>query len=334
MPEKGSWTIVIGYQMLKSGGNMRYSLKVAAICACVITLLACSKPDTSTLRIGTNVWPGYEPLYLAQNMGLTEPGNIRLIEFSSASQTMQAFRNNIIDGAALTLDEVFLLLASGERLTLLLVMDVSHGGDAIVAQKSINGMNSMAGKTFGVENNALGAYVLRRAFDLSKLDLSSVKVTSLAINEQLNAFKSKDVDAVVTFEPVLSELVNAGGKVIFNSRQIPNEIIDVLVIRSSYFENNSAQLSYLKDIWYQALQKIDKQPQRTAKVLGKRLRLNIKDTLKSYSGLNLVSKSENNAWLFGDTPKIIDLSKVLMRVMLDRKLLEKPVDYPSLIPSE
>jgi len=320
--------------MLKSGENMRFSLRVAAICACVITLLACSKPDTSTLRLGTNVWPGYEPLYLAQNMGLTEPGNIRLIEFSSASQTMQAFRNNIIDGAALTLDEVFLLLASGERLTLLLVMDVSHGGDAIVAQKSINGMNSMAGKTFGVENNALGAYVLRRAFDLSKLDLSSVKVTSLAINEQLNAFKSKDVDAVVTFEPVLTELINAGGKVIFDSRKIPNEIVDVLVIRSTYLESNPAQLDYLKDIWYQALQEINKQPQRTAKILGKRLRLNVKDTLKSFSGLKLVSRSENDRWLFGNNPKIIDLSKVLMDVMLDRKLLGKPVDYQSLIPSE
>ncbi len=313
---------------------MGYFLRVAAVCACFVALLACTRPDASTLRIGTNVWPGYEPLYLAQNMGLTEPENIRLIEFSSASQTMQAFRNNIIDGAALTLDEVFLLLASGERLTVLLVMDVSHGGDAIVAQEYINGMNNMEGKTFGVESNALGAYVLRRAFDLSGLDLSSIKVKSLAIDEQLNAFKSKGVDAVVTFEPVLSELTNIGGKIIFNSRQIPNEIVDVLVVRTAYLEKHRDQLNYLKDVWYQALQQINKFPERTAKILGERLRLNVKDTLKSYSGLKLVSRSENDDWLFGDDPRIIGVSKILMDVMLDRNLLEKPVDYPSLIPSE
>ncbi len=65
-----------------------------------------------SLSVGTNVWPGYEPLYLARSLGLYGQAPIRLVEYASATQVIRAFRNGAIDVAALTLDEVLLLRES------------------------------------------------------------------------------------------------------------------------------------------------------------------------------------------------------------------------------
>ncbi len=297
----------------------------------LLILMACSPEPKSELRIGSNVWPGYEPLYLAREMGLTDKNNIKLIEFSSSSQTLQAFRNEVIDGAALTLDEAYLLLQSGEDLALVLIMDISHGGDAIVAQANIRNMSDMAGKIFGVENNALGAYVLSRAVKISKLNQGDIKVISLAINEQKDAFLNKQVDAVVTFEPILSELHELDGHVIFDSRQIPGEIVDVLVIRRHYLERNIVQIKQLKNIWYQVLKRIDSHPKDTAKIMAKRLKLTPNKTLKSFQGLTLANKQVNIKWLTGENPKLLINGKRLMNIMIEKELLSGPVDYSSLI---
>jgi len=35
-------------------------------------LFACSAEQESPLRVGTNIWPGYEPFYLARELGYYE----------------------------------------------------------------------------------------------------------------------------------------------------------------------------------------------------------------------------------------------------------------------
>lgn len=67
------------------------------------------------LRIGTLVWPGYEPLYLARERGYLDPKSVRLVEYPSNSEVTRAFRNRAIEAAALTFDEVHPLLASSGR---------------------------------------------------------------------------------------------------------------------------------------------------------------------------------------------------------------------------
>ena len=125
-----------------------------------LTLSACSQTPEPPLRIATNIWPGYEPLYLARSLGYYEKTPIRLVEMTSASETIQAIRNNIIEGAALTLDEVLVLLADDFDLHVILVMDFSHGGDVLLAKPSIETLDELRGKKVAVETSAVGAILL------------------------------------------------------------------------------------------------------------------------------------------------------------------------------
>ena len=75
-------------------------------------LLACSNRLAHEPHVETNIWPGYEPLYLARHDKYLQDDKVHLIKYSSAAQVIQAYRNKLIDAAALTLDEVLLFAAS------------------------------------------------------------------------------------------------------------------------------------------------------------------------------------------------------------------------------
>ena len=295
-----------------------------------LAIVACSEQQTPVLRLGTNVWPGYEPLYLARHEKYLSDNKVRLVEFSSNTQSIQAFRNGLIDAAALTLDEVLLLLQYGEKIKIILVLDISDGGDAIIARKGLNTLSDLKGKRIGVENNALGAYVITRALQIAGINESSVKIVQVDIDKQEKAFINKEVDAVVTFDPVRSKLLKSGGKQVFDSRQIPGEIVDVLVVRAEYLKKYASNIQYLLDAWYKSLYFFREHPQAAAKIIGKRMKLNVKETLASYQGLKLPSASENKTFVQGDHPELNITVTRMMASMLEQGLLNKKIDTRSL----
>ena len=288
-------------------------------------LLGCSQQNTP-LRLATNVWPGYEPLYLARDQQFFSSKRIRLIEFSSTTQVLQAFRNKLIDAAGLTLDEALLLLENNADIRIVLVMDISNGADVVIARKGINGLQQLKGKRIGVENNALGAYMVSRLLDIFGLDRDEVKIVQLEVDEHEKAFHEGRVDAVVTFEPVRSRLLKAGAVQIFDSSQIPGEIVDVLVVRKSYMDKNPATIQHLLDGWFKALEMIRQQPRKAAKILGRRMKLNIEDTLASYRGLVLPARVENQHLLQDKDSELKITAKILSHIMLEKKLISRPVN--------
>src|SRR5215510_7656591 len=105
---------------------------LAALVALVVLALAvggCMRETEPPLRIGTNVWIGTEPLYLARDLGLLQREAVQLVEYPSASEVSRAFRNQAIDGMVISLDELFVLAVDGQQPKVVLVVDVSHGAD-------------------------------------------------------------------------------------------------------------------------------------------------------------------------------------------------------------
>ncbi|MEH6348215.1 MAG: ABC transporter substrate-binding protein [Bermanella sp.] len=291
-----------------------------------VSLLACTSEPPPLLRLGTVVWPGYEPLYLARHKGLLNSDEIRLVEYSSASQVLQAYRNNLIDAAALTLDESLRLLQSSEDVRLVLVLDISNGADAIIAQHSIKGIKDLKGKKIGVEHGALGAYFISRALEIAGLDRESIQIIPLTIDEQEAAFKQGEIDAVVTFEPVRSKLLAYGGHSIIDSRQLPGEIIDVLVVRNTYLHKHMDKIKQLRKIWYQTLNLINTEPLKSAVILGQRMKLSAQQTQQTYEGLILANQNENEKLLGGKASKLQRTSQHLMKVLVDNHLLISKVN--------
>lgn len=304
---------------------MEQVLKRVAILA-LLLLTACAEPEsTQSMRIGTNVWPGYEPLYLAREKGYLDSKKVQLLEYTSASQVMRAFRNDLLDAAAVTLDEAISLLESGEQLKIILVTDISDGGDALITHQDIKSLEDIRHKKIGVEHTALGAYFVSRFIEMNALDKSDITLVPIEVDKHERAFKDGEVDAVVTFDPVRSKLISAGGNVLFSSKQIPGEIVDVLVVKSNRAASFRSHIANLKQGWYMALDEIENNALESAEIIGKRMKLSAEEVLESYQGLKLPNEEQNNKLLL-DNGDLIPVSKKLSQVMSDLKLIGSVVD--------
>src|SRR4029434_5342441 len=106
-----------------------------------------SREREPALRIGTNVWIGSEPLYLARELGYLDPAVVQLVEYPSASEVLRAYRNQAIDGMVISLDELFGLAVDGLTPRIILVVDVSHGADVVVGRPGMKSMQGLHGKS-------------------------------------------------------------------------------------------------------------------------------------------------------------------------------------------
>jgi NitT/TauT family transport system substrate-binding protein len=139
------------------------TLRLLACAALLAALSGCMREPEPALRIGTNVWIGSEPLYLARELGHLDLSAVQLVEYPSASEVLRAYRNQAIDGMVISLDELFSLAVDGLQPRAILVVDVSHGADAVVGRRGMRSMRDLKGRPVAVESGALGAFVLSRA---------------------------------------------------------------------------------------------------------------------------------------------------------------------------
>ncbi len=306
-------------------------LKMLLVVLVTLAGAGCTPEPQAPLRVGTNIWPGYEPLYLARQQGYFSPESIRLVEYTSSSESIRAFRNGAIDAAALTLDEVLLLGEMTSDLSIVLVLDISEGGDVILAQPALSSLRDLKGKRVGVEASALGAYMLTRALQTAEMTLGDVRTVSLEVSEHERAFKEGRVDAVVTFEPTRTRLLEAGARKLFDSSQIPGEIVDVIVVRRTYSARYGAQVNQLVRGWFRALDFIRKDRNQAASLMAPRERISADDFQKAIQGLHLPNIEENRSMLAGSTPTLVRTTRQLGEVMLTSRLIVRPPDLKGLL---
>jgi NitT/TauT family transport system substrate-binding protein len=294
--------------------------------ALLLALGSCVRAPEPALRIGTNVWIGCEPLYLAREMGYLDPKAVQLVEYPSASEVLRAFRNQAIDGMVISLDELFGLASEGLQPKVILVVDVSHGADAIVARPGTQSMKDLKGKRVAVESGALGAFVLTRALALNGMKASDVKVVPMESNEQPGAFEKGQVDAAVTFDPYREQLLRAGAQSVFDSTQIPGEIVDLIAMRMGVLDAQPKSVQELLSGWFKAIDYLNRQPRDAAQRMGIRQQISGEQFLKTLQGLHIPTRAENLRMLSGPKPELAASGRRLMDLMLDAKLLRTPLE--------
>ncbi len=307
------------------------STSLAAIACSTALLTSCQSNDTTPLRVGSNVWPGYEPLYLAQDLGYYPNSSIQVVAFPSATEVSRAFRNGELDIAALTLDETFLMAETNPDIRIILVTDVSNGADVLLAKPGIDTLQGLKGKRVGAEATALGGYMLARALGKGGVGLSEIQLVSLGGAEHEGAFKQGLVDAIVTFEPTRSKLLDRGAKIIFDSSQIPGEIVDVLVTRQSLLEQRQETLQGLLTGWFRALAYQTQHSQDAARRVAPREGTTPEQFLASLKLIHIPNQAENHKILSQNDSAFLQGSQRLAGLMLEKKLLKQVIQPKALL---
>jgi NitT/TauT family transport system substrate-binding protein len=305
-----------------------------AILAWTFMTSACVREPEPALRIGTNVWIGSEPLYLARELGHLDPDKVRLVEYPSASEVLRAYRNQAIDGMVISLDELFALSADGQRPRIVLAVDLSHGADVVVGRSGMRSLNDLKGKKVAVESGALGAYVWSRALSINGTQAGDVEVVHLESNEHPKAFQNGQVDGAVTFDPFRTKLLSSGGVTLFDSTQIPGEIVDVLAVRASALQKQPNTIQSLLKGWFLAVDYLNRVPNDAAMRMGVRQQTSGEQFLQTLKGIRIPSREENLKMLGGTAPELVVAGGKLMALMLEAKLLRAPVKIEELLAPE
>jgi len=299
--------------------------------AVVLALGGCMRETEPPLRIGTNVWIGSEPLYLARDLRYLDRETVQLVEYPSASEVSRAFRNQAIDGMVISLDELFVLAVDGLQPKIVVIADVSHGADVVVGRSGMRTMQDLKGKRVAVESGALGAFVLSRALALNHMQATDVDMVHLESNEHPAAFEQGRVDGAVTFDPYRTQMLGAGAQTLFDSREIPGEIVDLLAVRASVLEKNPLAIQKLLTAWFKALQYMEREPKDSADRMAVREQITGEQFLKALEGLRIPSRADNLKMLAGPTPSLVVSGRQLMTLMVDAKLLRSTLAIEDLL---
>jgi len=309
--------------------RLRRGFGILPALALALLLTACAAPEPP-LRVGTNDWIGYEPLYLARALGHYANTPVQLVEMNNTTEVMAALRAGRIDVAATTLDEALALRQDGFDVRILLLMDASRGGDAVLARPEIKNLADLAGRRIGVEQTAVGAVMLASALAAGGLKPGDVTVVPLTFDQHYPAFKAGEVDAVVTFDPSRARLLKEGARLLYDSRAIPNLIVDILVAPPHVTEKRGEALKTLLAGHFAAVRHLRDNPQDAARHMTVRQRMQADEILHALQGIHIHSLAENQALLAANPPPIVRDAREVGRAMIEYGLLPNGADLDRL----
>jgi NitT/TauT family transport system substrate-binding protein len=275
------------------------SALVRPVAGLTLTLAAAASfAAPATMKIGTVVWIGYGPFYVAEALDLFKKYNLKvsLQVFSDPALIPPALVSGAIDGAMLTYDQVIGQVANGQAHKVVMPIDYSNGGDAIVADASIAKVADFKGKKIGYNPLSPSDFLLSYALKtvgLSEKDITPVSMTPEAVPA---AMASGQMPIGVTYEPSLSQILGQGGgkkfKVVFSSRNAPGLIADVLVYDGKVIKARPDDISGVIKAYLDGMAYMKAKPDEAAKIIGKFMGVSAKEVKEQLSGVYNIPLAE------------------------------------------
>jgi len=235
---------------------------------------SCQQKAADTVKIGFSTWPAYEYLYLAQEQNyFKELGvPIKLIEYASLSDVRRGYERGKLEGMASTLVELLQVKAFSKRdPRIILALDYSNGGDVVIAQKNIKTIADLKGRRVGADTTSLPLYVLARALEQAQLKVTDVEVVNSAHLTLIETYKQGKLDAIVTYSPYSQEILKLNDcHIVFSSKSIQNEIVDVLSIEQSVIHAHPEYVDKIKQAWQKSLKFSQQNPDAAMRIMAGR----------------------------------------------------------------
>jgi NitT/TauT family transport system substrate-binding protein len=219
-----------------------------------------------TFTVGWSIYAGWTPYYYMNKMGILRKWadkygiTIKLQRFDYAP-SLDAFVAKNIDACTMTnMEALDMPAASGVPTTAILVGDYSNGNDAVLVRNGAT-LKTLAGKKMLLVQKTVSEYLFDRAMSMNGLkdDIKKVRMINTADSDIATAFISDNsATAVVTWKPLVSQIMKQKGITsLFNSSQIPGEILDLTVVRTDILDrpDGSGQkfAKALTGAWYEMM---------------------------------------------------------------------------------
>ena len=231
------------------------------------------------VTLGVVTWIGYGPIYCAAANGYYKKYglDVKLVNFSDNSVMAGALQSGEINATTLTYDQVIAANARGWKLKVVMPVDYSVGGDAILASAQIQSIKDLKGRKVAFMSASPSDFLLGYALSkdgLSERDIHPVNTTPEGV---VGIMAGGSVDVGVSYEPNVSVIVkSAGGKrfhVLLSSREARGMITDVLVLKDSVIGKNPKLVEGLIRGTMDGLAFMQAQPAQASAIIAKTLEI-------------------------------------------------------------
>ncbi len=294
-------------------------LRVALI-SLLLMLSGCQDEDEK-LRVGVLPWIGYESIYQAEEFGWLDK-SIELVKGEIPTDSFQRILSGEVDAAALTLEDVILARTKGVDLTIVAVLDISAGADIVLSKEPIESLAEIKGKRIGAEDSALASLFLTKMLEQSGLQQSDVTVLNVPSTQQLEAWKSDQVDIVITYEPYASKLISLDANYVTSSREFAEMIFDVLAVRNDRLEDREASIQKLLRTHFKTLEYFHTNYKDILYRISAREGNRPDDVKRALGGVILPSKAANRVYFDKDST-LYKSAQELNDLMFDKGFIAK-----------
>jgi NitT/TauT family transport system substrate-binding protein len=271
---------------------------LASLMLATASMMPVAAHATSSMKIGTVVWIGYGPFFVADAKDFYKKYDLKvsLQMFTDPALIPTAMASNSVDGGMLTYDQVIGSDAKGLKHKVVMPIDYSNGGDAIVATTAITKVSEFKGKKIGFNplspSDFLLSYALKKN-GLSEKDFQAVPMTPESVPA---AMASGGIPVGVTYEPSLSQILSMGdGKkfhVVFSSKNAPGLIADVLVFDQKYIQAHPKEIKGLIEAYMDGMAYMKSHPDESAKIIGKAMGISGKEVMDQMKGVYNIPLAE------------------------------------------
>jgi NitT/TauT family transport system substrate-binding protein len=136
---------------------------------------------------------------------------------------------------------------------------------------------------------------------------------------------------VITFDPFRTQLVNAGAKTIFDSAQIPNQIVDVMLTSQANLTEHGPALKILTAGFLKALDYLQQNPADAIARMAARQKITPDEFAATLKLIKFADPATNRTMLDPAQTPLIKVTDQLNQFMVTQKLLPQPVDFKSLL---
>jgi len=149
---------------------------------------------------------------------------------------------------------------AGVDSTALIVGDYSNGNDAILTRHGV-GLSELASRSIYLSQHSVSHYLLHRALSMHGLRESEFQTVDISDGVIADGYMGEpSAGAVVAWNPVVRHILNQApdNEIIFDSSQIPGEILDLLVVRTDVLSEDGGKglAAALAGAWYEAVRRM------------------------------------------------------------------------------
>lgn len=230
--------------------------KLLGLIALILTMSGC-QPPPEPLSIVGNSGLGFHPVY-AQHLIHPEqhPENLNVTMLVSDVSVVRMLTNQAAEVGMLSLDNAITLQSRGNRdYCVARIISSSNGADAVVVGRSFAPkLTSGTPIRVGMEDSTLSRYMLARWLEQTGIDEALIHRRIVLPNSHAVALLDDEVDVIITYAPFTQHLIEQGGLIVFSSQDIPDEIVDIMIVQTNVWdEHRERLLEFATASWDSAL---------------------------------------------------------------------------------